>query len=66
MRYVCSYCHAGFEAEPAPILECPNCHAEAGIERVVGEPPPALRYFGLFLLVTTLLALGGAVIGAAS
>jgi hypothetical protein len=66
MRYVCSYCHTPFEAEPAPILVCPSCKAEAGIERVYGEPPPAMRYFGLFLLVTTILALGGAFVGALS
>lgn len=66
MRYVCSYCHTRFEAEPAPHLVCPNCKAEAGLERVVGEPPPAVRYFGVFLLVTTILALGGALIGATS
>jgi hypothetical protein len=66
MRYVCSYCHTRFEAEPAPILECPNCKAEAGLEWVAGEPPPPVRYFGLFLLVTTILTLGGVVVGVGS
>ena len=66
MRYVCSYCHTGFEAEPAPILECPNCKAEAGLERVASEPPPAARYFGLFLLITAILAVGGALVGVTS
>jgi hypothetical protein len=66
MRYVCSYCHTGFEAEPAPLLVCPNCKAEAGLEWVAGEPPAAVRYFGLFLLITTALAVGGVVIGAGS
>lgn len=66
MRYVCSFCHERFEAEPAPLPVCPNCKAEAGIERVVGEPPNAMRYFGVFLLVTTALALGGVLIGATS
>jgi hypothetical protein len=66
MRYVCSYCHTGFEAEPAPILECPNCKAEAGLEWVGDDPPPAVRYFGLFLLITTIMAIGGTLVGMTS
>lgn len=66
MRYVCSYCHTRFEAEPAPHLVCPKCKAEAGLEWVVAGPPPAMRYFGLFLLVTTILAIGGVLVGVTS
>jgi hypothetical protein len=67
MRYVCSYCHTGFEAEPAPLLVCPNCKAEAGLEWVVpGEWPPAVRYFGLFLLITAIIAVGTVLAGVTS
>lgn len=67
MRYVCSYCHVGFEAEPAPHLVCPNCKAEAGLEWVSSDPPPApVRYFRAFLLVAAVLAIGGALFGATS
>jgi hypothetical protein len=66
MRYACSYCHTPFEAEPAPILVCPNCKAEAGIEQVHSEPPKPMQLFGVFLLVAAVLALGGVVVGVAS
>lgn len=66
MRYVCSFCHTPFEAEPAPILVCPNCKAEAGIERVLDQAPPAMRYFGAVLLITAILAVVGVLVGAAS
>jgi hypothetical protein len=66
MRYVCSFCHAKFEADPTADKKCPNCKAEAGLEQFQTEPPRPMRYFGLFLLVTTVLALGSVLIGATS
>jgi hypothetical protein len=66
MLYGCSFCHARFEAEPTADKKCPKCGAEAGMELVPSKPPPQMRYFGLFLLVTTILALGSVLIGVAS
>ena len=66
MPYVCSFCHTKFEADPAADKKCPNCKAEAGLEQVQTEPAPPMRYFGLFLLVTAVLALGAVLVGATS
>jgi hypothetical protein len=66
MRYVCSFCRANFEAEPAAEKKCPKCKAEAGLEPFQSEAPPPMRYFGLFLLVTAVLALGGVLVGVTS
>lgn len=66
MPYVCSFCHARFEAEPAADKKCPNCKSEAGLEPVQSEPPMPMRYFGLFLLVTTILAIGAVLVGVTS
>jgi hypothetical protein len=66
MRYVCSFCHTRFEAEPAPYHVCPNCKAEEGIEVIVSEPPMPMRYFGMILLIVAILTLGGVVAGVMS
>jgi hypothetical protein len=66
MPYVCSFCHARFEADPAADKKCPNCKAEAGIEAAPGDPPKQMRYFGVFLLVTTILTIGAVLVGVTS
>ena len=66
MPYVCSFCHARFEAEPAADKKCPNCKAEAGLEPAPGELAKPRRYFGVFLLVTTILAIGAVLVGVSS
>jgi hypothetical protein len=67
MRYVCSHCHARFEAEPEePDKECPSCKAEAGLEPVKEGTPPAMRYFGVVLAIAATVTIGGVVAGIVS
>lgn len=67
MRYVCSHCHARFEAEPEePDKVCPNCKAEAGLEVVHEGTPPAMRYFGFVLLAAAVATVGGVLAGIVS
>jgi len=64
MRYVCSRCHSAVEADPeAEHFACPNCQAEAGIEAVKDETPPAMQYFGVVLLVAAIATIGGSLFG---
>lgn len=67
MEFRCSQCHHSWsvegDQEPA---QCPNCKAEAGLERQAGIPVP-MKAFGLILggaivlaVVGTALSLGGA------
>jgi hypothetical protein len=66
MPYVCSFCHARFEAEPAADKKCPNCKAEAGLEPAPGGTPKPMRYFGLCLLAIAILAIGAVLVGVTS
>ena len=63
MRYVCSYCHTPVEAQADDEHKvCSNCGAEAGIEPVKDETPPAMRYFGTVLALAAIAALGGSLV----
>ena len=67
MRYTCSQCHAGFEAEPDnEHMVCPSCKAEAGLEPAKESTPAAMRYFGAVLLALAVLAIGGVFAGLVS
>ena len=64
MRYTCSHCHTSLDAEPEDEHKvCPNCKAEAGIEPVKSETPPAMRYFGAILLVIGVVTVFGSLAG---
>lgn len=64
MRYLCSQCHAGLEAEPEDEHKvCPSCKAEAGLEPIKETVPDAMRYFGAILLTLSVLAIGGVAVG---
>ncbi len=67
MRYVCSHCHTPLDAEPEDEHEvCPNCKAEAGIEKLEDKAPPAMQYFGLILLIAAIATIGSSLAGMAS
>ena len=58
-EYQCSQCHHVWQAEAPPPV-CPNCHAEAGMERH-GAVPLAMRLFSGWLLLAILVAVSGSV-----
>ncbi|HET6584922.1 MAG TPA: hypothetical protein VFG69_15805 [Nannocystaceae bacterium] len=61
MRYHCSTCHTRFDAATEP-SECPNCHAEAGLERQTGTPL-AVKLFGALLACAITAALAAGLVG---
>lgn len=62
VRYRCAQCHHPFEvpADSEPTA-CPNCGAEAGLERVHGVPP-SMRMFGFLLAGVIAAAVTGGVL----
>ncbi|MGH1340032.1 MAG: hypothetical protein ACRBN8_00665 [Nannocystales bacterium] len=65
MAYLCSQCHTriegGGESKDERPHRCPQCGAEAGLEKEKGIPP-AMRYFGFVVVGAAVAAVSGGII----
>ncbi len=60
--YECARCHERFSVDAEP-EKCPNCHAEAGLEKHKAQLPFPMMAFGGLLATALLMALVGFWVG---
>ncbi|MEM9461184.1 MAG: hypothetical protein AAGF11_43875 [Myxococcota bacterium] len=61
MHYVCARCHHEFSADAEGGIACPNCGAEAGLERAHAVPV-AMKLFGMVVAAVVVFAIGGGLV----